>query len=220
MLLQLKTYPLLYTNKNLVIHPDKNIVHHCAIVLLAAGSSARLGKPKQLLKFNGKSLLQQTINSAGDTGINPLIVVVGANASLLSNEIETKKAHTVFNKHWQTGMASSINSGLNFLIEKYPLTDGVIFMMCDQPFVSAGLLKNLIIVQKQTGKPIVCSSYQDVLGVPAIFHKNIFPELLKLKGDTGARKIIQQHPHELATVQFLKGNIDIDTAEDYENLLL
>lgn len=212
--------PLLYTNKNLVIHPDKNIIHHCAIVLLAAGSSARLGKPKQLLKFNGKSLLQQMINTAADTGINPLIVVLGANAAVLSNEIDTKKAHTVFNKHWQTGMASSINTGLNFLIEKYPLTDGAIFMMCDQPFVSVGLLKDLIIIQKQTGKQIVCSRYQQVLGVPALFYKNIFPELLQLKGDTGARKIIQQHPDEVATVQFLKGNIDIDTTEDYENLLL
>ena len=195
-------------------------MHHCAIVLLAAGCSARLGKPKQLLKFNGKSLLQQMINTAGDTGINPLIVVLGANAALLSNEIDTEKAHPIFNKYWQTGMASSINTGLNFLVEKYPLTDGVIFMMCDQPFVSAGLLKDLITAQKQTGKPIVCSNYQHVLGVPALFHKNIFPELLQLKGDTGARKIIQQHPDEVGSVQFLKGNIDIDTAEDYENLLL
>ncbi len=187
-------------------------------MLLAAGSSTRLGKPKQLLQYNGKSLLQQMVNVTTDANINPVIVVLGSNAALVSNEIDTDKACIVFNKDWQTGMASSIITGLNFLVEKYPSTDGVIFMMCDQPFVSIDLLSNLITTQNETGKPIVCSSYENTLGAPALFHKNIFPELLLLKGDTGARKIIQQHPDDVAKVFFLKGNIDIDTLEDYDNL--
>ena len=188
-------------------------------MLLAAGNSTRLGKPKQLLQYNGKTLLQQTINIAVGANINPLIVVVGANVDKISTEVDVDKAAIVFNKNWKTGMASSIITGLNFLVEKYPLTDAVIFMMCDQPFVSINLLNNLITVQKKTAKPIVCSSYQNVLGVPALFHKNIFPALLLLAGDTGARKIIQQYPGDVASVLFEKGNIDIDTAEDYEKLL-
>ena len=198
---------------------NKYIIHHCAIVLLAAGSSSRLGEPKQLLMYNGKSLLHQVISVANETNINPLLVVLGANYPVLSKKIDKHKAILVFNKDWQTGMASSIVTGLNFVIEKYPLTDGVIIMMCDQPFVSATLLNNLITTQKQTNKPIVCSSYQNTLGAPALFHKNIFPQLLQLKGDTGARKIILQHADDVATVLFLKGNIDIDTPEDYKNLL-
>ena len=188
-------------------------------MLLAAGSSTRLGKPKQLLQYNGKTLLQQSIDIAVGANINPLIVVVGANFDKISTEINIDKAAIVFNKNWQTGMASSIITGLNFLVEKYPLADAVIFMMCDQPFVSINLLNNLIAVQKKTAKPIVCSSYQNILGVPALFHKNIFPALLQLAGDTGARKIIQQYPGDVVTVQFEKGDIDIDTAEDYENLV-
>ena len=198
---------------------NKYIIHHCAIVLLAAGSSSRLGEPKQLLMYNGKSLLQQVISVADETNIDPLLVVLGANYPVLSKKIDKHKAILVFNKDWQTGMASSIVTGLNFVREKYPLTDGVIIMMCDQPFVSATLLNNLITTQKQTNKAIVCSSYQNTLGAPALFHKNIFPQLLQLKGDTGARKIILQHADDVATVLFLKGNIDIDTPEDYKNLL-
>ena len=97
---------------------NKNIIHHCAIVLLAAGSSSRLGEPKQLLMYNGKSLLQQVISVADETNINPLLVVLGANYPVLSKKIDKHKAILVFNKDWQTGMASSIVTGLNFVIEK------------------------------------------------------------------------------------------------------
>lgn len=187
--------------------------------MLAAGSSTRLGKPKQLLQYNGKSLLSHTAEVAVATGIQPLIVVLGANANLLIPEINTDQASVVINASWKDGMATSIIKGLTALLEKRPATDSVIFLMCDQPFVTSSLLNDLIIIHQQTGKPIVASSYENILGVPALFHKTIFPEILQLQGDTGARKVIQQHIIEVATVPFLKGKIDIDTAEDYENLL-
>jgi molybdenum cofactor cytidylyltransferase len=186
--------------------------------LLAAGSSTRLGKPKQLLEYNGGSLLRHVLRIAAEAEANPLIVVLGANADLLIQEIDEKEADIVINKDWKEGMASSIIAGLNALLEKYPSVDGVIFMMCDQPFVSESLLNDLIITQQQTGKSIVTSSYDNTMGPPALFHKSIFPELLQLHGDTGARMILQQHINEVATVLFSKGNIDIDTMEDYEAL--
>lgn len=149
----------------------------------------------------------------------PLVVVLGANADLLTAEIDEAKASIAINKNHKTGMASSIITGLKYLVEKNPLTDGVIIMMCDQPFVTDGLLNDLIFTQQQTGKPIVACCYGNTIGAPALFHKTIFNEFLLLQGDTGARKIIQQHLSDVATVPFEKGNIDIDTQEDYENLL-
>ena len=187
--------------------------------MLAAGSSSRLGTPKQLLNYNGNSLLQYVTGIAADAAANAVVIVLGANAHLLLPEIDKKKADVVINNNWQQGMASSIIAGLSFLLEKYSSTDGVIFMMCDQPFVNVSLLNDLIITQRQTGKPIVASSYNNTIGAPALFHKSIFPELLNLTGDTGARMIIQRHITEVATVPFSKGNIDIDTAEDYEKLM-
>jgi molybdenum cofactor cytidylyltransferase len=98
------------------------------------------------------------------------------------------------------------------------LAEAVIFMVCDQPFVSASVLNDLINTYKETGKSIVTCNYGEVIGPPAFFHKSLFAELMELKADAGARKIIQKHSNEVATVLFIKGSIDIDTKEDYEAL--
>ncbi len=187
--------------------------------MLAAGSSARLGKAKQLLQYKGKTLLQHSVETAINTTINPIVVVTGCNADLIAGQINNMPVDIVVNEKWQDGMASSIVCGLNFLLSKYPLADGVIFMMSDQPFVSAALLNSLLITQQQTAKEMVASCYNNTIGVPALFHKTFFPQLLWLSGDAGARKILQQHSSEVATVSFAQGNIDIDTEEDYEKLL-
>lgn len=194
-------------------------INHCGIILLSAGSSTRLGKPKQLLNYQGERLLRHMVNVAAAVPAKPLVVVLGANADLLIPEIDEAKASIAINKDYKTGMASSIITGLKYLEEKNPLTDGVIILMCDQPFVSAVLLNDLISTQQQTVKPIVASNYGNTIGTPALFHKSIFNELLQLQGDTGARKIIQHHINEVATVPFEKGNVDIDTEEDYEKFL-
>jgi molybdenum cofactor cytidylyltransferase len=177
-----------------------------------------MGRAKQLLPYKGKSLLEHAVDTANDADANPVIVVLGANAAVLEKEIDEKKVHIVENKEWQEGMASSIRCGLNTLLQIAPSSDAVILMVCDQPFVSASLLNELITTQKNTGKLIVTSQYENTIGPPALFYKTIFPELLKLKGDAGARKIVEQHNNATATVLFIKGNIDIDTEADYNAL--
>jgi len=186
---------------------------------LAAGSSSRLGRPKQLLPYNGKSLLEHSVDTANDSDASPVIVILGANATMLEKEIAEKKIHVTENKEWQEGMASSVRCGINTLMHIAPNADAAIIMVCDQPFVSSSLLNELIAAQKSTGKSIVTSQYATAIGPPALFYKSIFPELLKLKGDAGARKIIEQRINEIATVSFIKGNIDIDTEKDYKSLL-
>lgn len=178
-----------------------------------------MGRPKQLLPYKGKSLLEHTVDMANDAEANPVIVVLGASAALLEKEIDEKKVHIVENKEWEEGMASSIRCGLNTLLHIAPSSDAVIFMVCDQPFVSASLLNELITTQKKTGKLIVSSQYENAIGPPVLFHKTIFPELLELKGDAGARKIIERHNNDTATVLFTNGNIDIDTEADYKALI-
>jgi molybdenum cofactor cytidylyltransferase len=96
--------------------------------------------------------------------------------------------------------------------------DSIIFMVCDQPYVSSSLLLSLIEKKQVTGMPIVASSYEEKLGTPAIFHRSFFPALLELKGDIGARKIIIDNPEKVTTILFPKGQIDIDTNKDYEIL--
>ncbi|MGZ8559497.1 MAG: nucleotidyltransferase family protein [Chitinophagaceae bacterium] len=185
---------------------------------MAAGASSRFGRPKQLLSYHGKSLLEHTVDTASDADANPVIVVLGANAALLEKVIEEKKVHIVVNKDWNEGMASSIRCGLNTLLQIAPSSDAVILMVCDQPFVSPSLLNELIATQKNTGKPIVSCQYENTFGPPALFYKTIFADLLILKGDAGARKIVVQRSNDTATVLFARGNIDIDTEADYQGL--
>jgi molybdenum cofactor cytidylyltransferase len=107
---------------------------------------------------------------------------------------------------------------LQALLDRTPAPDQVIFMVCDQPFVTAGLLLDLINERQKSGKAIVASSYAGTLGIPALFDKSMFPQLLDLEGDTGAKRLIQQHPEEVASVTFSAGEIDIDTEEEYKSL--
>lgn len=186
--------------------------------MLAAGSSSRMGRPKQLLPYNGKSLLEHAIDTANDSDANPVIVVLGANGVLIEKQIDEKKVHIAENKEWKEGMSSSIRCGLNTLINIAPSSDAVILMVCDQPYVSASLLNDLIAAQKKTGNPIVTSQYENAFGPPALFYKTIFPELLELKGEAGARKIVERHSNDTTTVLFTLGNIDIDTEADYKAL--
>lgn len=187
--------------------------------MLAAGISSRLGSPKQLLTYNGKTLLKHAVDEAANSHADYVVVVVGANADLFLNEINVSRATVVENKEWREGMASSIRAGLNALLKQPVPVDGVVFMVCDQPFVSAVVLNDLINTYKETGKPIVSCNYGGAFGPPALFHRSFFTELMQLKGDAGARKIIQQHKGEVATVLFPQGSIDIDRKEDYETLV-
>jgi molybdenum cofactor cytidylyltransferase len=193
-------------------------MNDCGLILLAAGASTRLGKPKQLLPWQQKPLLQHMIEVALGANCCPVTLILGANASQLTPITENKDISVVYNPEWQEGMASSIRYGLTALLESAAGTEAVIFMVCDQPHVTAALLKDLIAAHQHSGKKIVASQYADTIGIPALFEKSLFPALLQLKGDGGAKRIIQQYSHEVQPVAFPMGYIDIDTAADYEKL--
>ena len=194
-------------------------LNHCAIVLLAAGISGRMGTPKQVLVYEGKSLLRRSVEAALGTGIRPVFVILGANHVLLEKEMENiKEIRIVFNHGWPEGMAASIRCGVAAAMQLEPDLDGLIMMVCDQPFVSSELLEELLHTQHQTGKPVVASSYLDKPGVPAFFHKSFFSNLMALQGDTGARKILKDQAALVALVPFPEGATDIDTISDFNGL--
>jgi molybdenum cofactor cytidylyltransferase len=194
-------------------------LEHCGIVLLAAGMSGRLGTPKQILVYEGKTLLRHSVEAALGMGLQPVLVVLGANHSIMEKELESLTGiRIVNNKEWEEGMASSIRCGVEAAMQMEKTLDGLIIMVCDQPFVNTELLQALFLTQKKTGLPVVASSYRDNPGVPALFHKSYFNQLLSLKGDTGARKLLKDQAEHVALVHFPKGETDIDTIEDYTKL--
>ena len=193
-------------------------ISKCAVVILAAGQSSRLGSPKQLLQFNGKSLLQHSVEEALQTHL-PVIVVVGAKSQLIKDALKEFNVSIAENNRWHEGMSTSLQCGLAAAKNLKDEIDGIIFMVSDQPFVSITLLSNLLKAQNENSLPIVASGYAGRLGTPVLFHKFFFDELMNLQGDMGARKLIEKYKNLTSTVSFPEGTIDIDTAEDYDELL-
>ncbi|MEO8584104.1 MAG: nucleotidyltransferase family protein [Flavitalea sp.] len=187
-------------------------------MVLAAGASTRLGTPKQLLQLNGQPLLNIVLREVENADVKNIILVLGSSYEIIKDNIDEMKVHIIYNENWTEGMASSMIVGLKAALELDPAVEGVIFVVCDQPFISASLLDGLIEKHQQSGLPIVASSYAETLGTPAYFHKSLFPELMLLSGDSGAKKILQKYSDEVAAVEFSRGSIDIDTNEDLQYL--
>lgn len=189
----------------------------CGLILLAAGASRRLQQAKQLLPYQGTTLLQHSIQTALAASVDPVIVVSWPGADLPMPENE--RLQLAFNYHHEEGLASSIRCGINALLKKQPPAEGVILMVCDQPYVTAGLLNNLLAACAEQNKQIAACSYKNTIGTPVLFTRSYFSKLVSLKGDEGAKRIVKQHMDQVAVVPFPKGEIDIDTMEDYESLL-
>lgn len=188
------------------------------IIILAAGESSRLGSPKQLLSFSGSTLLQHAIEVAAASKASSVVVVLGANADVIMQQLKKTTAAVVVNDAWKEGMASSIRYGLRTLIEMKPQTEAVVFMVADQPFVTTELVNNLPDVYRKEQHSIVASEYGTTFGTPVLFAKRYFPELIKLTGDVGAKSLVRKYISEAAFVSFPEGDIDIDTVEDLEKL--
>ena len=188
-----------------------------ALLLLAAGASTRMGRPKQLLPYHGRTLLRHAAETAVVAGCTPIVLVTGALHDELLAEIVGLPILAVHNPDWETGMASSIRAGLTAVAAAAPRA--VLVMLTDQPLVTPELLRQLIVQQQATQAPIVAAAYGETLGVPAIFDKSLLPELLKLQGAQGAGRLIARLGAAVGQVAFPAGLLDVDTPAQYTALL-
>ncbi len=186
------------------------------IIILAAGSSSRMGEAKQNLLFKGMTLLQTAFKTALASKANVVAVVLGANVDAISPTIINQPVHIFKNEHWAEGMSASISFGLSKLLKSQPELSSVLFMLMDQPLVDDNFI-NKLIDQAAPGK-IIASSYNDTLGPPVLFDKQFFEEILTMTGNDGAKRIIQKHQKAVIEIPFASGAFDIDTPEDYERL--
>lgn len=185
------------------------------VILLAAGSSSRLGRPKQLINYQGKTLIQHSIEAALNSTANDLVVVLGSNSELIQTGIESKEVPVLVHEHWEEGMSSSMQCGLRYLIETSQV-EQVILMLCDQPYVTQDLLDQLMNGKKASRKGILACSYSGTVGVPALFDQTYFPELFALMGAEGAKKVILNHQEDVFLIGFPLGAVDLDTEEDVQ----
>jgi molybdenum cofactor cytidylyltransferase len=200
------------------------------IIILAAGDSSRLGRPKQLLPYRGKTLLSHIIMEASGAGLDPVIVVTGAFESEVSESLRGMTVEIVYNPRWSEGMASGIVAGLSKLIalgrdadagggEPGGIEPGAaIIAVCDQPYISASLFRKLVEMYNGSAKGLIACHYSDAVGTPVLFGRGYFTELLALSGKEGAKNLLKNHPDELITISFPRGDIDIDTDDDYARI--
>ncbi|BAY62226.1 hypothetical protein NIES22_22950 [Calothrix brevissima NIES-22] len=188
------------------------------LIILAAGASTRMGKPKQLLPYQGRSLLQHTVESAIASLCQPVIVVLGANTQQIRSQLNQDLVQIVENPQWNLGMSTSIRSGISALNHDSQNIEAAVITVCDQPYISTEIINNLISAYSATKKPIIASQYANTLGVPALFSRQFFPELLTLNQDTGAKYLIKKYRDLVLAVNFPLGAVDIDTPNDYQNL--
>jgi molybdenum cofactor cytidylyltransferase len=191
------------------------------LAVLAAGRSARLGSPKQLVPFEGKTLLRRVVETAlfvAVPGIDtPVGVVLGAEAAACQGEISGLAAHVLVNEAWTEGLASSVRLAVAWALEQR--ADALVLLLCDQPFVSTELLQHLIATHRATGQPLVACAYENgATGAPLLVEKRFFGELLALEGDRGAQGLLRRYPDAVATVPFPLGTFDVDTPEDLAKL--
>ncbi|WP_312900056.1 nucleotidyltransferase family protein [Chryseobacterium taichungense] len=189
------------------------------IILLAAGNSSRMGSAKQLLSYQGKTFLERIIDTALEVfDKDQIILVLGANHDEISSTIKDKNILIAINEDWESGMASSIKSGLKTLSDHFPEMERCFISVCDQPYLTGNLFLKMSQLQDTSQKEIVAATYADTVGVPALFSKKYFKQLMELTGEQGAKKIIQQNMQDVETFAFAKGAIDIDTPSDYDHL--
>lgn len=190
-----------------------------AAVVLAAGGSSRMGRPKQLLVVQGRSLIRNAVESAIAGGCDPVIVVVGANAERVGREIQELRARVVVNSQWGDGLASSIRRGMSELEGLAEEVEAVVLMGSDQPLISSAVVRRLLSAYREREDntlAMAACDYADTLGSPALFGKECFDRLGRLAGDRGAQVLLRDEPDRVIRVPWPDGALDVDRPEDLQ----
>ncbi len=184
-------------------------------IILAAGASRRLGSPKQLLEWRGRTLLGNTIENARSLLNERVIVVLGAQAEAIRETVDFGELVVVVNPDWPTGIASSIRAGIDALPTS---ADGVLMLLSDQPLVGYRKMQNLLTQWQIEPSLIAASQYHDTVGIPALFPSAFFGALRSLRGDRGAKSLLLQFEEKLLKIPLPEAELDIDTREDFDYL--
>ncbi|KJF43827.1 nucleotidyltransferase family protein [Draconibacterium sediminis] len=193
-------------------------MNNIPIVLLAAGASSRMGRPKPLLRWGEQSLIEHQLNTLLSTG-NPVVLVLGNQAENIIPILQDIPVKITINENWEQGMGTSIAAGVKFVEQQFPACNGVLITLIDQPLMTTDHL-NTLLADFEPGKQriIVSQAESGWQGVPVIFDRFYFNELSELSGKQGAKAIFRNYTHQVKAIPC--GDIleDMDTPEQYIKL--
>lgn len=201
-------------------HKDRVYIKPCladgfvSAVILAAGGSRRMGRPKQELKIGDKTLADMVIENIRASIADEIILVIQPGLPLL-NKDKHSCIKSVINEYWETGQSSSMKAGLKAV---NPKSSAVLFFMADQPMVDAGIINSLIMTFHEYKQPIVAPRYKGKNGSPVLFSRDLFSELLAVEGDKGGRDLLKRHAVEYIDIDSSLAGMDVDTPEEYGRL--
>lgn len=190
-----------------------------AVLLLAAGSASRMGTPKQLLKWKNTTILENAIHVVRQLKVEHTVVVLGAHYETIISNINEGNYMIVKNKHWDQGLGNSIAFGVRYIQESFAEIENILIVLADQPLIDFNFLNRMVKQHSLNKNQIVCTAYKNrKLGVPAIFNKIYFKELMQLNSDQGARNILKKYSEELIYIDGEDLIQDIDTIDDYNTI--
>lgn len=190
-------------------------------IVLAAGEASRFGSPKQLVHFRGKSLLSWVLDACVKSELARTFVVLGCEAERIRSEHSAlllgRNIDVVMNEHYREGLSSSIRAGVQAAMDAY---SAVMFLLADTPFVTSELINEILTSFGRLDKRICVAMHGSRIGHPCVFHRDLYPELLDLHGDRGARTVIDAHASETLYIPMHTDQpfIDIDTESDLRGL--
>tara|TARA_B110000091_G_scaffold81306_1_gene89553 strand:- start:6958 stop:7548 length:591 start_codon:yes stop_codon:yes gene_type:complete len=190
-----------------------------AILILAAGKASRMGAIKQLLKVDGKTLLENAISNSKKLKNSTVVCVLGAHAAEIKKTIDLKSVDFTINKDHAQGLSSSIIAGIKYVQAKEIQFDGLFIQLADQPAIKINYYKDMVALFLKEENKIIAANYGEKLGVPAIFPKAFVKDLLKITGDKGAKEFLQKNKEDIVSPKTPVNLLDIDTPEDYNTYL-
>lgn len=187
-------------------------------LVLAAGSSRRMGSPKQLLMVRGKPLLELVVGQVNESNLDDVLIVLGAAADEIQSHVDLGRARVLVNPDHASGMASSLRAGVASLGAD---VERVVVILGDQPDVDAALLNRLLELQTRSGLPAAALSFNGLLHPPVVLNRELWGDLMTLEGDVGCRAVIRGRPEQVVSLSVgtdLTHPVDIDTQADYERI--
>jgi molybdenum cofactor cytidylyltransferase len=186
-----------------------------AALVLAAGTSKRMGKPKLTLRLNGESMLDRVLDTLHRSKVDRVVVVLGADRDEVTRKVKFHGEKVLYNSRYKGGMSGSLKLGLKSIQQD---ADAAMVVLGDQPFVSTATIDKLVDAYKASRALVVAPLYRGFRGNPILFDKSLFPQIMTISGDRGAKMVVEAHRDKLVEVEVEdKGVVfDIDTPSDYE----